>query len=129
MRFRIPIAWLLTLALATAVNLHLPAMQVVAWTGMIVDYSRGNSLSEAVAMTFDGDHPCRMCKEIRKQQTPSAEEEIQTAQQSSRLVAVLGSVPAWVHALVPLAAPAELRPLPVGLRPVPETPPPRSAHG
>ena len=40
--------------------------------GMMYNYSRDNSVATAIAMTFDGDHPCPMCKNIRKAQTDSA---------------------------------------------------------
>ena len=33
---------------------------------MMVDYSRGASVTEAVAKTFDGEHPCNLCKKISK---------------------------------------------------------------
>mgnify|MGYP003600782286 FL=1 len=60
-----PIIWLLLLALVSAINLHLPVLQVVAWAGMIVNYSRDAEISEAIEMTFDGEHPCPMCKVIQ----------------------------------------------------------------
>ena len=41
-------------------------LQTVAWTKMMVDYSRGASVTEAVAKTFDGEHPCNLCKKISK---------------------------------------------------------------
>ena len=41
-------------------------LQTVAWTKMMVDYSKGAPVSEAVAKTFDGDHPCSLCKKISK---------------------------------------------------------------
>ena len=33
---------------------------------MIVEYAQRCSLSEAVVQTFDGDHPCGLCKHISK---------------------------------------------------------------
>lgn len=39
-------------------------MQMVAWTGMMVDYSTGRTLAEAAEMTLDGQHPCEMCLSI-----------------------------------------------------------------
>ena len=47
------------------------ALQVLAWTKMIVDYSEGRTLAEAAEMTFDGQHPCSMClslEESRKEE-------------------------------------------------------------
>ena len=65
------ISTLLLSALLLANNLHLPFLQVVAWCGMLVSYSRDNSAAEAIEMTFDGDHPCPMCKAIKKAQRSS----------------------------------------------------------
>lgn len=45
---------------------HWTALQTFAWACMIVEYSEENSLAEAVAMTFDGKHPCPMCLKIEK---------------------------------------------------------------
>ena len=39
-------------------------LQVVAWSRMLVDYTTQTSLAEGVTMTFDGQHPCCMCKAI-----------------------------------------------------------------
>jgi hypothetical protein len=66
----------LALSFLCASNAHLPVLQIVAWAGMITKYSQQRSLAEAVKMTFDGEHPCRMCKAIKKQQeqAPSLEE-------------------------------------------------------
>jgi hypothetical protein len=59
---------LLALVFLCASNAHLPILQVVAWAGMLVKYSQNRTLAEAAAMTFDGEHPCPMCKAIKKQQ-------------------------------------------------------------
>jgi hypothetical protein len=55
---------LIVLALASSIGLHWAFLQVVAWTGMVVTYSQTAPVSEAVAKTFDGRHPCKLCKEI-----------------------------------------------------------------
>jgi hypothetical protein len=54
------------LVLVLLVGGHWGALQVVAWTGMVVDYSRDASLCEAVKKTFDGLHPCALCLELRE---------------------------------------------------------------
>ena len=59
---------LLALAFLCAANLHLPLLQVVAWTKMLATYSQDRTFAEAAEMTFDGEHPCPMCKAIKKQQ-------------------------------------------------------------
>ncbi len=43
---------------------HWGALQVVAWARMIVDYSAQDGLVSGAAKTFDGAHPCCLCKAI-----------------------------------------------------------------
>ena len=44
------------------------AIQVVAWAGMIVDYfEQTNDIDQALSMTFDGEHPCSLCKAIAEE--------------------------------------------------------------
>jgi len=57
---------LIALALASSIGLHWTVLQVVAWAGMIVGYSQEAPLREAVVKTFDGQHPCKLCKTIAK---------------------------------------------------------------
>lgn len=55
------------LCLLTALQLcggHLGVAQMVAWVKMIHDYSSEKGLVEGVKETFDGEHPCAMCREI-----------------------------------------------------------------
>jgi len=40
------------------------AMQLVAWTTMLAGNLRTGSFSQAVTQTFDGQHPCSLCKAI-----------------------------------------------------------------
>jgi hypothetical protein len=49
-------------------------LQSFAWMGMLIDYSRYASVSEAIVKTFDGQHPCNLCKAIdagKKSETKS----------------------------------------------------------
>ncbi len=39
-------------------------LQAMAWTRMLVDYSMQDGLVEGTVKTFDGQHPCEMCKNI-----------------------------------------------------------------
>lgn len=64
--------------LVLSLGLHWAFLQTVAWTGMIVTYSRDASFKEAVTKTFDGEHPCPLCKVIKKGR---AEEKRQEQQQ------------------------------------------------
>lgn len=53
-------------ALLAAADTHWLILQSVAWTSMLADNLQGNSLKEAVEITFDGKHPCAICQQIAK---------------------------------------------------------------
>lgn len=67
------------LVLVLSLGLHWALFQTVAWTGMILSYSREAPLRQAVFMTFDGEHPCALCHSIRQGR---AEEKQQDREQS-----------------------------------------------
>ena len=53
------------MALVLATGLHWAALQTVAWTAMFAaNLASQQSLTEAVSQTFDGEHPCPLCKAI-----------------------------------------------------------------
>jgi hypothetical protein len=52
------------LALITAIGGHWAALQTIAWTTMLANNLRDCSFAEAVEKTFDGQHPCKLCKQI-----------------------------------------------------------------
>lgn len=52
--------------LVLSLGLHWALLQTVAWTGMLITYARDGSLQEAVAKTFDGRHPCALCKVVKE---------------------------------------------------------------
>ena len=118
---------ILILAIVCAANLHLPVLQVIAWTGMLVSYSQDRSFAEAAEMTFDGEHPCPMCKAIKKQQA-AKHDTLQTPQSSPKLElfpsggTTMRLTPpcACAHVVISAEAAAMIS------RP-PELPPPRSA--
>lgn len=66
-------------ALCLTIGLQWIALQSIAWTSMLVQNVRQTSLTEAVAKTFDGDHPCQLCKGIQKQQSSQKKSEVRTA--------------------------------------------------
>ncbi|MEQ1861406.1 MAG: hypothetical protein ABMA13_15900 [Chthoniobacteraceae bacterium] len=56
-----------TLALIAVVQIlggNWIALQSVAWVGMVIDYSKEAPLSVAIEKTFDGAHPCGLCKTV-----------------------------------------------------------------
>jgi hypothetical protein len=54
----------LVLALVAMLGAHWLLLQTVAWTTMLADNLRTQSVKEAVTETFDGNHPCPLCKAI-----------------------------------------------------------------
>jgi hypothetical protein len=57
---------LVVLALVLATGLHWAALQTVAWGTMLAaNLSNQQSLTEAVSQTFDGEHPCPLCRAIK----------------------------------------------------------------
>jgi len=56
----------IALALIIAVGGHWAILQTVAWVGMTVQYARDASFGEALKMTFDGQHPCKLCKVVEQ---------------------------------------------------------------
>jgi hypothetical protein len=52
------------LALCLSIGAHWVVLQSVAWGTMVVQYSQHIPLADAVAQTFDGNHPCNLCKDI-----------------------------------------------------------------
>lgn len=51
-------------ALVLMTGAHWAALQTVAWTTMLANNLRTQSLTQAVSDTFDGEHPCPLCKAI-----------------------------------------------------------------
>lgn len=55
---------LVVMALVLTTGLHWAALQTVAWTTMLASNLCDDSFSQAVIKTFDGLHPCCLCKAI-----------------------------------------------------------------
>ncbi len=56
--------FLMIATLVAATGAHWALLQSVAWTTMLADNLRCGSVSDAVSRTFDGKHPCPICKAI-----------------------------------------------------------------
>lgn len=57
---------LLIMALLSASGAQWIALQSLAWGTMFADFSRTSRWTEAVQKTFDGQHPCALCKSIEQ---------------------------------------------------------------
>jgi hypothetical protein len=69
---------LLIAALCSAIGLHWCALQSIAWTAMLVQYSKDASLTKAFAQTFDGDHPCSLCHALQTGKNSEKKADVQT---------------------------------------------------
>lgn len=87
---------LLMLALTGHARLHLAGLQVVAWSGMILTYSQSASLSEAIEMTFDGEHPCTLCH-IVSDAASASNPEFTAPAPAQPLLLVAERGPAWTY--------------------------------
>ncbi len=52
------------IAALSATGTHWFALQSIAWTTMLAENLQTSSLHNALERTFDGKHPCCLCKQI-----------------------------------------------------------------
>jgi hypothetical protein len=45
---------------------HWAILQTAAWVGMVIEYSANDGVQVALSKTFDGEHPCELCKSIAR---------------------------------------------------------------
>jgi hypothetical protein len=57
--------FLIAVLLIVSVGGHWAFLQSVAWVSMVIDFSKDAPLSVAVEKTFDGKHPCNLCKIVK----------------------------------------------------------------
>ena len=115
--------WMVVFALVVSIGAHWAILQSVAWLGMAVSYSQNSSLTEALSKTFDGFHPCKLCKVVqegkrseKKQDAPKPFNKIDLIAFSATLTLEGPSVDAISFAPMGVAFPP---------RESPPTPPPR----
>lgn len=73
------------LLVCLTLGLHWAALQTFAWTTMIVERAQTGSLAEAIQTTFDGRHPCKLCKVVRTGQAAEKKAESQLKLQKLEL--------------------------------------------
>jgi hypothetical protein len=64
-------------ALCCAIGLQWLALQSIAWTAMIIDYSKNASLCNAIAKTLDGAHRCSLCDIVNRGKTAEKKSDLQ----------------------------------------------------
>ena len=116
----------MVLSLCAAVGLHWAALQSIAWAGMLLNYSRSGSVASAIVKTFDGRHPCPLCKAIGKGEQGAKKQDFQPGAKMDmdyrRVAALL--IPPMQDFSWPAFAPESS-----GFSPEPSVPPPRSSYG
>jgi hypothetical protein len=115
----------LTVATLTfALGGHLAILQSFAWVTMVAGYSQTGPLKEALIKTFDGKHPCAICKFVAK------EKKSEQKQETSKLLTKLDFFLASAQVSVYPPDPEPLRSAPFRAADprseMPPTPPPRS---
>jgi hypothetical protein len=111
-------------ALVSTISAHWALLQTVAWTTMLANNLQSSSLPNAVAMTFDGQHPCPICHAIAA--AKKSEQKNQMTNQNQKLDLIL------IDEKLVLIAPSQVELFPrtdhsaESLFPKPLTPPPRA---
>ena len=75
---RMSVVFCLCVSIGLSMEVQLFVLQSVAWARMIVSFSKSAPLEKALAMTFDGEHPCKLCKAIAKAKGSKNQKELQT---------------------------------------------------
>ena len=66
-------------ALCCAIGLQWVALQSVAWTSMLIQYSKRGRLCQAIAQTFDGAHPCSLCHVVASGKASEKKKDVQSS--------------------------------------------------
>ena len=69
---------LLILALLGATGAHWAVLQSVAWATMLTNNARTECLATAISTTFDGRHPCPLCRQITAGKQSERKADLQT---------------------------------------------------
>jgi hypothetical protein len=73
-------------ALCCAIGLHWIALQSLAWTTMLIDYSKRAPLCQAITQTFDGAHPCSLCHAVNAGKNSEKNSDLQSPAQKIDMI-------------------------------------------
>ena len=117
--------WVVIFALVVATGGHWTVLQSVAWLTMFVNFSRTSPVIVALEKTFDGRHPCKLCKTVEEGKRSEKKQEVQKLETKFDFWIVRSSFTFFSP------APSEVFPTIVESAPTrsesPPTPPPRFA--
>jgi hypothetical protein len=110
------------ISLVATLMAHWALLQTVAWTGMLACNLETRSLHDAVTMTFDGQHPCPLCRAIAAAKKSEQKSQITFEQQKLDFPPVDGGLVLIAPSRVEIDSPNTF----AGTVPQkPPTPPPR----
>jgi hypothetical protein len=66
-------------ALCGVIGLQWAALQSIAWTAMLIEYSKHSTVCYAIQRTFDGAHPCSLCHAVSKAKSSEKKSDLQSS--------------------------------------------------
>ena len=117
--------WLVVVPLVLATGGHWALLQSVAWVSMAARYSQDSMLKEALVKTFDGQHPCGICKFV--QEGKSAEKKQDTLRVDVKLDFFLARIAPLLYPPPAFVFPTSEPDSPPTRTEPPPSPPPRMA--
>jgi len=114
-------------ALCLSLGFHWIALQSVAWTTMLVSNACHAPLSEAVAKTFDGNHPCDLCHAVATGRKSEKKSDMLPTVAKMDLICTTRAL-RWLPPWVPYDYPRTHSAIPER-SPAPPVPPPRALPG
>ena len=103
----------MVLALVGMIGGHWALLQSAAWLGMAVNYSKHESVGVALEKTFDGKHPCKLCKLVRAGKASEKKHDLQKLEIKFDFLPVAGTCglfpPRPFRHFIPMMECADLR--------------------
>jgi hypothetical protein len=111
-------------ALCLAIGLHWCALQSIAWTTMVIEYSKDAPFTEALAKALDGQHPCSLCHAVQTGKKSEQKNNVRTVTKID--FCCMASAKPRIYEFLPFDYPADAT-APIARAHSPLTPPPRLA--
>jgi len=111
-------------ALCSAIGLHWCALQSIAWTTMVIEYSKDAPFTEALAKALDGQHPCSLCHAVQTGKKSEQKNNVRTVTKIDFYCAAPSNP--RVHEFLRFELPGDAT-APIARTDSPLTPPPRLA--
>lgn len=109
-------------SLVAALSAHWALLQTIAWTSMLANNLGTSSFRDAVVRTFDGYHPCPLCRAIAAAKKSEQKNQVAFGQQKLDFPPVEGSLVLIAPSRVEISSPNTFA---ASVLQKPPTPPPR----